>query len=720
MSGYTILSRSVLRGAVLCGLLALHCAVADEQTPQQIASDAGLSVAVSADGSYRVTVPDLGWTFAGSIGRPVRNIALANGTDGVGAWVEIGFDYDPTRSSAIRLYNGSPIALFTTKYGEAGPNADAFPHFTTYPRDLSTFSYDGLWNYAFGYLNIRSPWLLYDAQAHAFLFSPASNFMTALSQTTNDSGIQAAIDARITALPAGFTHRSILAFGPGINSAFETWGQALTGLSGKLRPTNDSVTLLNKLSYWTDAGTAYYYHPMDGTQIVPTLQKIPTQFAQLGVPIGSMELDSWYYPKGSPPLWNQNGSGMDTFRADATVFPKGLTMFQQSLGVPLITHARWIDADSSLRNTYKMSGNVSIDPQYWQDYAQYLVDSNVELLEQDWLSDKAATDFNLADPYLFLDNMASKMAAAGRKLMYCMPLWGDFLQSTNYNNVVAVRVSSDAFIRDRWDAMLFVSRLAGATGLWPFTDALSSNSVKDVLLATLTAGPVASGDPLGTANVANLRQAVRADGVIVKPDVPIVPVDATYVAVSRDKTAPIVASTYTNHDGLKTAYVLAYERTSGALGAIAFSPESVGIAGPAYVYDYFQAKGAVVSAGAQFTDTVDYSGSYYIVAKVGPSGMAFLGDSGKFVSVGKKRVQNLSDDGVLHVSLQFAPGESSVVLHLYSPVKPAVLTSTGSATRAETEGQDRYRVVVAPDSGGLATLSFWQPRGSKHPAHPHP
>jgi hypothetical protein len=718
MSGYTIFSRSVFRGGVLFGLLALRCAVADGSASQQIASDAGLSVSVSPDGAYRVTDPGHGWTFGGNIGRPARNIALSNGTDGVGTWVEIAFDYDPVRSSAIRLYNDSPVVLFTTKYGLAGPNADAFPHFITYPRDLSTFSFNGLWDFAFGYLNSRSPLLLYDAQAHAFMFSPASNFMTAQSQLTSDGGIEAAIDGRIAALPAGFTHRAVLAFGTGINSTFDTWGQTLTGLSGKLRPTNDSVTLLNKLSYWTDAGTAYYYHPQDGTQIVPTLQKIPAQFAQMSVPIGSMELDSWYYPKGSPPLWYQNGSGMDTFQADASVFPKGLAMFQQSLGVPLITHARWIDEKSPLRNSYKISGNVAIDPQYWQNYAQYLVDNNVELLEQDWLSDKAQTDFNLTDPYLFLDNMASKMAAAGRKLMYCMPLWGDFLQSTNYDNVVAVRVSNDAFVRDRWDAMLFVSRLASATGLWPFADALSSNSVKDVLLSTLTAGPLASGDPLGTANAANLRQAVRVDGVIVKPDVPIVPVDATYVAVSRDKTAPIVASTYTDHGGLKTAYVFAYERTNGSLGAIAFSPESVGVAGPAYVYNYFLAKGGVVSAGAQFTDTVDYNGSYYVVAPVGPSGLAFLGDSGKFVSVGKKRVATLSDDGTLRVSLQFAPAETSVVLHLYSAVKPAVVAATGSVARVESEGKDLYRVVVAPDSSGNASLSFWQLHAVQQPAHP--
>src|SRR5258708_10232346 len=273
MRGHTSLTRSVLRGALLSGLMALRC-VADVGSLQQIASDSGLRASLTPDGAYRVTASNYGWIFVGSVGGAVQNITVSDVSDGVGSFVEITFDYDTLRNSGIRLYHGIPVVLFSTTDGQAGPNTDPFPRFATYPQGLFTFSYNGLWNYSFGYLSPRSPWLFYDGQARAFLLSPAANFMTAQSQTTSDGGIQAAIDPLITTLPSGFTHRSILAFGSGINSAFETWVQTLTAISGKTRPTNDSNTLLSKLSYWTDAGTAYYYHPMDGTQIVPTLQKL--------------------------------------------------------------------------------------------------------------------------------------------------------------------------------------------------------------------------------------------------------------------------------------------------------------------------------------------------------------------------------------------------------------------------------------------------------------
>jgi ubiquinol-cytochrome c reductase iron-sulfur subunit len=38
---------------------------------------------------------------------------------------------------------------------------------------------------------------------------------------------------------------------------------------------------------------------------------------------------------------------------------------------------------------------------------------------------------------------------------------------------------------------------------------------------------------------------------------------------------------------------------------------------------------------------------YYIVAPVGPSGIAFLGDAGQFVSLGRKRIASLKDDGAV-------------------------------------------------------------------------
>ena len=133
-----------------------------------------------------------------------------------------------------------------------------------------------------------------------------------------------------------------------------------------------------------------------------------------------MQLDSWFYPKGSGADWTNNGAGIYRYEAAAPPFMSGLSRFQQNLGVPLITHARWIDPSSPYHTLYKMSGNVVTDPAYWETVAAYLANSGVATFEQDWLDDKAHTDFNLTDGDAFLDNMAASMAGA---ISRCNTAW---------------------------------------------------------------------------------------------------------------------------------------------------------------------------------------------------------------------------------------------------------------------------------------------------------
>lgn len=685
-------------------------AAADTSDPgiplKEISSNVGLRVAVFPNGRYTITASQFGWIFGGTVGHDIQKVVVLDGMDSVGNWHDISFDYDTARHSSIRVYDGKTIVLFSTSYGQDSANSEPFPRFDSFPQGLFTFSYTTMWAYEFGTLGNRSPWVFYDTQANAIVLSPAANFMTAFTKIGAGGAIESGIDGRITTFPAGFAHRTMLVLGRGINTGFDTWGRALTDLYGKVRPANDAVALLDKLSYWTDASTYYYYRPSDPTQYVPNLLQIRSTFDKAFLPIGSMELDSWHYPKGSPPAWNHSGGGLTTFHADPAVFPNGLGDFQRTLGVPLVTHSRWIDATSDLRNQYKVSGNVAIDPKYWQDLAKYMTDNGAEVLEQDWLAGPAITDFNLKDSEAFLDNMSSALQAAGRSILYCMPTASHLMQAAKYSNVVAARVAHDGLTREHWDEFLFNSAITGAVGLWPFTDAHASGKAKDLVLSVLTAGPVGSGDAPTSIDLVDLAQVVRRDGVIVKPDAPIYPLDSSWVARSRNDNAPMVASTYTDHGGFRTTYVFAYSRVSGAVSPISILPQSLGLTDAVYVYDYFAKTGSVVMPGAPYTALVDYNASYFVVSRIGPSGIAFLGDSGKFVSCGRKRIEQLSDDGTLHATVRFAAGESQVELHLYSEARPKLTVTTGRGGFPIFMGHGLYRVTIAPDAHGIATIKL--------------
>ena len=678
-----------------------HCAVT-------IVGSGNVAVAVDPGGSYSVTVPDLTWSFSGSIGVPLNNLQAGTGADALGGYSEISFDFqsDVARHASIRIYMEHPQVLFTVSYPSSGAaNTFAFPNFTQYPRNLDhvtfsgTFAPPSFWDYA-----TDSPWVFFDTSGKSFILSPAANFMTASTTWGPNGELSSGISANIPALPRGFQHQTLLVVEQGINRAFDTWGQALTSLSGKTRPPNDADISLNQIGYWTDNGATYYYHTADSMSYEQTLDAVKADFDRAGIQLGSMQLDSWFYPKGSVASWTNNGAGIYEYVAATPPFLSGLARFQQNLGVPLITHARWIDASSPYHTQYKMSGNVVTDPAYWETVATYLLNSGVTTFEQDWLNDKAQTDFNLTDGDAFLDNMAASMARRHLTMQYCMASARHYLQSSKYSNLTTIRTSGDHLQRDRWTDFLYASRLAGALGAWPFTDNLMSTDTSQLLLATLSAGPVGIGDPIGSLDVANLLHAVRRDGVIVKPDVPLTPADTSYSNMAHGTDTPQIAFTWSDFGALRTNYVLAF--TQGTNVQAKFSPSDFGMTGPVYVYDYFAGTGQLVDSSDAMQRQISGDALYLVLAPVGPSGIAIVGDTDQFVTMGKKRVTGFTDHGAARVAVTFAVGETSVVITGYSPVAPIAQADEGSAIGQMTYDKTThlFRVPVMAGTSRSATV----------------
>ena len=104
-------------------------------------------------------------------------------------------------------------------------------------------------------------------------------------------------------------------------------------------------------------------------------------------------------------------------------------------------------------------------------------------------------------------------------------------------------------------ARLFNGRLASALGEWPWTDVFMSSETSNLLLSTLSASIVGIGDALGEFDRANLNRVIRADGVIVKPDDAIAPLDASCIEQANDRRLPIVATAHTRHQKSITSYV---------------------------------------------------------------------------------------------------------------------------------------------------------------------
>ena len=692
--------------------------------PVAITNSIGVSVVVGSNGVYLVNFVTPAWTFTGNLAQGLTNRTINTGTDNIGSYSEITFNYTSAvpHTAGIRLYNNSPVATFNDTTLAAGTNDLAFPRWVGYPATRSHLSFGNIFTlYNFNTLFGDNLWLFFQTNHDAFLISAATNYMVASTVMKSDGSISCGINAAITNLPSGFTHRFILVAQNGINQIYSTWGNALLTLTGKTPPANDAVPELKSLGYWTDNGSTYGYNTNAPMGIEATLLAIRDEFQSKGVPIGSVQLDSWHYPKGIAQSYSDVNSGIYLYIAHPLLFPDGLASYQQQLGLPFIRHARWIDTNSPYRGIYQMSADVCIDPAYWSNIMTEVKSSGAVTYEQDWLGFRGTPLMNLNDPVAYLNNMAWAAASNGINLQYCMVEGRDYLQGTLYTNLMTIRTSQDRFSTNRWTECLYGSRLAQAMGIWPWTDVYMSSETRNLLISTLSAGPVGVGDPLGSVNATNLLKSVRPDGVIVKPDVPLVPVDDAYVNDALNLGQPFVAATYTDHTNSRALYVFAYGENPAKLTS-SFRPADLGITSNAYVYDYFAATGMVVNAGSAFNFTTTMpdpanGGSFFIAAPIGSSGVALIGDTGKFVTRGKKRISQLTDNGTLTATVKFVAGEQSVMLAGYSSAYPSIEFSQGSGEMIYyNPATGLFTVRVEPGGGGTAVVQF----GSDGTAPPAP
>lgn len=678
----------------------------------------GISVRLNEKtGRYQIAARNPAWSFAGSLGSAPHALRKVRGRDRIGAFQEIAFTWHsgqvPLRS-VIRLYLDHPLLLFRYMYLKpSNPSSVAFPSFTSMPVHLYHFSYR---NAAFAPPQFElgqygTPWLFFDRNANAMVISPASHFIIAAMHGNGEHLIASGLNNKLSSVPAGFTQQTLMAIAPGIRHTWHIWGDGLIRLEGKLRPANESDTVLKYYGYWTDHGAFYYYknyNPKLG--YAGTLKAVIAQYRKEGIPVHYLQLDSWWYDKsfkGMSPddhtgRWSAGGGEM-LYRASPTLFPQGLRAFQRSVDLPLMTHGRWISEHSPYRQTYQISGVAAIGMKWWNHIAAYLQSNGVVTYEQDWQSyiDQHSPAFNstIQTGKEFYDHMARACRAHGLTMQYCMALPCDFLQGSRYGNLASIRVSDDRFMRKRWRNFLYTSQLAYAIGTWPWTDVYFSNETDNLLLGDLSAGPVGTGDALGKEDKANILKAVRADGVIVKPDEPIMPLDQMYIADANHSKTPFIGSTWTDDGAVRTAYVFAFSRSGSVSQTVRFSPKEVGVNGPAYVFDYFNHNAQRVARGGTFATQLGPNGTgYYIVAPVGESGITFFGDSGNFVTMGKQRIASLVENcKLVDAQVLFAANENSVMLFGYAPSKPTVAIREGHAGPVSfTQNTGYFSVEVSP------------------------
>ena len=175
-----------------------------------------------------------------------------------------------------------------------------------------------------------------------------------------------------------------------------------------------------------------------------------------------------------------------------------------------------------------------------------------------------------------------------------------------------------------------------------------------------------------------------------------------YLAEAAGRNCPMIAWTHADHGGRRTLYVFAFDPLGRGRPA-AFVPASLGLNGRLLVYDTRSARALrrqpAGSTPVEFT--LDRGGTDYLIAvPFGRSDIAFLGDEGKLVSSGRKRIALIADtERELSVTVNFAAGEKSVRLFGYAPSLPRARCQIGTADQVSYDpATGRFEVLISPSA----------------------
>jgi hypothetical protein len=689
------------------------CSLGSSLTVTQTAT--GISLDVESTGAYTITTTSPAWTFGGNLSKTLTNIAEVDSTDTLGRYTGITFNLTGTGplQGTIRLYQSIPVVMFSMKtLAQMASLGLSFPNLTTYP--TTNMLYMGQQHIVFATptftlssIGADAALISFNAQSQTFVFSAADHFWEVSNSYTSTS-LSSSIQSWATPLPAGWNHQCILAVGNGINNTCNIWGQGLRGYYGKPLPSNQNSLPLSSLGYWTDH-YAYYYYTISPqfANYEAEMVAVKLHYDTLKIPIKYLDLDSWWYKKGCDQGWNEVSNGIYLWQVVPAVFPDGFYGAYKKIGVPFLAHHRWYQAPCSpIDSTYGLSGGLPLQYAAWKSIITPNADSGVMSFEQDWLNENALVAEHIGDLDSAMGNTAKVCSQLNLTQMYCMELPMYFQQAAKYPTLTTIRSTNDGYEQNYWTDHIFTSRFAWSMGLFPWTDNFkSTNSLTGCIISCVLSGGIfGPSDEIGAEVTANILPATRRDGTLIKCDVPALPTEATYIAFAQSKAANPVTFTYTDHgNNFKTYYVWA---PGAAATSYSFSPAAEGFPAPAngmYAYDWFAKTGQFVAAGNSLTSTCaagTNSFQYWVVAPVGASGIAFLGDLSKYISCGRQRITSLVDAATqVTATVDLEPQEDSVILSGYATTKPAAVCSNNATLGAVSFASDIFSVVLKPVAG---------------------
>ena len=681
----------------------------------------------SSSGRYCVTWQRTKWRYLGTTAHLPIDIRRLHVQTPLGQGVELSWREAglPTLFTAA-VFPRRDVILFTARREQAGA---LFPLFTQAPRGLLhlSLSRHQFTPPQFTLAHTATPWVFFDRRLRTAVFAPASEILVSRLYGNGRTRLADGFNPGTRGAALAGAHATLMIFGRGIGHTIAAWGASYRALHGRRIVPQESTPILRSLGYWTDHGARYYYHYIARDGYAGTLQRAVAAFKAEHVPLGYLELDSWWYEKShhfyngqvagplNPHLptnnrWNAFG-GIWRYRAAPQLFAHGLAAFDRKVALPLVVHARWIAYHSPYRQRYHFSGIAPSSRAYWRSRARYLAHAGVRGVLQDWLVEiyrhSPLLHTHLTPGRNFTHGMGAALGARRIAVLYSMETSRFLMAAGAIPDVIAMRGGRDRFQRKRWRNFIYSSMFIHAVGAWPWSDVFMSRDRGDLLLSLLSGGPVGIGDGIGKLDTANIHWAIRRDGRLVKPAVPLMPTDRTILDDALGLKMPLVAMTHTG-GRIPSTLVFVYRRR-GDDSTLVLTPRSLGLppGGTWIGMQYFTGRTQRFSARQPLQiHLVRRQWTYWIFAPVMHCGVAVIGDLRQAIPAARQRILQLRSipgaPGGERLQVIFAGGERSVPLTFFSR-RPPEVTSGGKRVPVApfNPRAHLYRVILPASAAAL-------------------
>jgi len=710
----------------------------------------GLSVDIAGDGTIRIGWGEPDWFGPGRSTRTAAVGAATHEVDDLGPAQVVVVAEDQVRCS-VRASTDRPIIVLRTEAltdltgigtGAYDQPSVGWPVFTPGERSVDGVP-DGLRALAFQHCEFGLPSNV-DATLDGFFLlphRPPTGWPVILSAPDGRTLLLAALDAfhdqtvglnggtvrcgwngDLDIVPAGFRTDLAVIAGDGPRECVDIWGEILLTRAGTVRPGRWADALASRPSYWTDNGAAYWYktepgHPDVASSIVAAVDGL----RDLDVPVGAVQLDSWFYPHTElrpfdSEEWVVPPTAMEAWEERDDILPAGIADLRERLGdPPLVAHIRHLSATAAIAAEVPVHVDgayaAPATPEAYERWLDQCVAWGVETFEHDWLVEVFFGVRGLREQpgraRAWQEGIDRAARDRGITLQWCMGTPADLAQTTTLTQVTSVRTCGDhgyiATAGQLWAWFCTTNTLARALGLMPFKDVFRTDpevagdhGEPEALLSALSTGPVGLGDRVGRMDPALALATCRADGILIKPDVPIAATGTSMLANTGFRNELLVAESYTDQPAGRWAWVLAmHPNPDETLLEREVSFADLGESSPledVIVWNWRARTAARLDAHATWPVSLGLEEwTYLVLAPVLDGDIAVIGDVSKFVPAGDARLEVATTDGAVRVVAKGA-GET--------------VTVTGWAATAPTASAGGSSVPVTFDPAtGIWTLA---------------